>query len=78
MACATAVVTTREGTEDYAVDGHNALVVPGRDVPALASAIATCLADASLRERLASQAHTDAQQFSWDAGFEQFKKAMSW
>jgi glycosyltransferase involved in cell wall biosynthesis len=78
MACGAPVLTTREGTEDYAVHDVNAFVVPGRDSSALNAALRQLLDDLSLRQQLAQAGSRTAQQFSWDNGFKQFRRAMSW
>jgi len=77
MACGTAVVTTRPGTEDFAVDRLNALVVPGQDVAALAGAVAELAADAQLRRSLGQAGPGTAERFSWPAGFEAFERALA-
>ena len=66
MACGTPVVTTSVGTEDYALDGLNALVVPSRQPDALAKSILQLLKDDSLREALTQEGLRTADQFSWD------------
>jgi glycosyltransferase involved in cell wall biosynthesis len=77
MACGTAVLTTREGTEDYAVDGVNALVVPGRDVQRLAEGLVTLLDRPELRRTLAEGGRATARRFTWDAGYDMFAAAIS-
>jgi glycosyltransferase involved in cell wall biosynthesis len=53
MACRRAVVGTRAGgIPEAVVHGTTGLLVPPRDEPALAGAIATLLADAGLRQRM--------------------------
>ena len=66
MAAARAVlVTPVGGILDAVSDGANGLVVPPRDVPALAAALAALLGDAALRERLGSGARaTIVERFS--------------
>lgn len=66
MACGTAVVTTRLGTEDYAVDEENALVVPPRSPAALAAAIRRLIEDPALARRLALAGAESARRFGWD------------
>ena len=46
------VATSGSGYDDYMVSGANGVLVPPRDVPALAEAIDELLGDPSLRERL--------------------------
>ncbi len=66
MACASAVITTPYGTEDYAEHMKNAWVVPAKDSAAMAAAIVELNRDPELRERLASQAAIDARNFTWE------------
>jgi glycosyltransferase involved in cell wall biosynthesis len=65
MACGAPVVTTRDGTEDYAFDGKNSLVVPPRDVETMAAAVERLLADADLRERFRREGIATAKGFTW-------------
>lgn len=59
------LVTPVGGILDAVSDGANGLVVPPRDVPALAAALAALLGDAALRERLGRNARaTIVQRFS--------------
>jgi glycosyltransferase involved in cell wall biosynthesis len=46
------VVTPCGGLVDQVVDGHNSLIVPERNVPAMAEAMSALGADAGLRERM--------------------------
>ena len=55
MACGAALVTyDNGGCRDYALDGDTALVVPRRDVEALAAGLARLVTDPVLRARLAA------------------------
>lgn len=55
MACSCAVVTTDcGGVSDFARDDDNCLMVPVRDVPALALAIQRLVGDGALRDRLSA------------------------
>lgn len=65
MACGAPVVTTRVGTEDYAIHEETALVVPPRDPRALAGAIRRVLDDEPLRERLRTAGRAKAREFTW-------------
>jgi glycosyltransferase involved in cell wall biosynthesis len=76
MACGTPVITTREGTEDYAEDGVNALVVPGRDVPALSGALIRLEQDSSLGLRLREAGPMTAKRFTWAHGYSMFEAAL--
>jgi glycosyltransferase involved in cell wall biosynthesis len=63
MAARKAVVVTKVGAIPEAVrDGDNGLLVPPRDVQALAGALAQALSDPALRERLAGRARATIEQ----------------
>ena len=74
MACGVAVITTRDGTEDYAEDGRNALVVPAREPGRLADAIVRLAGDETLRRRLAAQGPMTARAFTWDAAVDRVEE----
>jgi len=66
MACGTAVVSTDcpYGPSEIITDGVNGLLVPPRDVPALAAAILRVLGDPELEARLVSAGRRRAQDFA--------------
>lgn len=66
MAGGTAVVTTDQGTEDYAVHEQNALVAGSRDIEAMYSALCRLIEDEELRTKLATAGRRTAEQFTWD------------
>jgi glycosyltransferase involved in cell wall biosynthesis len=68
MACGTAVVASTVGQlVEVVQNGHNGLLVPPGDAPALASALEKLIADATLRTQLGQQARKDAvQKYSWE------------
>lgn len=76
MACGVPVITTRPGTEDYAVDGQTSLVVEPQDVAALTEALHRVASDAPLRRLLAEGGVEGARRFSWDAGYAMFVSAL--
>ena len=57
------VATDADGLLDVLSDDHDALIVPKRDVPALARAIVRLMDDEPLRRRLGSQARVTGQQY---------------
>ena len=67
MACGTAVVTTCCGTEDYAIDGHTALVVRPRVVGDMTAALDALVRMPDLRHRLARNGRAMAESLTWDA-----------
>lgn len=76
MACGTPVVCTPCGTADLAVDGRTALVVPARDARAIREAVERLRGDAGLRARLAEEARTNVERFSWDRCAERWEQAL--
>jgi len=66
MACGAPVITTSIGTEDYAINGETALVVPPRDPKKMAEAILELLKNEDLRERLKRAGPKKAKEFTWD------------
>jgi glycosyltransferase involved in cell wall biosynthesis len=68
MACGAALVTyDNGGSRDYARDGETALVVPRRDVKALAVALERVLDDTALRTRLSVAGSAFVREtFDWD------------
>jgi len=77
MACGTPVVTTDcGGNRDYAVNGHNALVVPPGDPQAVARAIIEILTNSNLRERLVEAGLATVKQWTWDRVVDRFEEAL--
>ena len=66
MASGTAVITTRYGTEDYAIDGHNAIVARPRVVSDLAVALDGLVRVPELRAQLARNGRAMAESLTWD------------
>jgi glycosyltransferase involved in cell wall biosynthesis len=74
MACGVPVVTTAIGTEDYARDGENCLVVPPRNPEAMADAILRLLSDKDLCHKLSEEGPKTARQFTWDKTADKIEK----
>ena len=74
MACGTPVVTTRIGTEDYAFNEKNCLVVPPRQPKAIAEAILRLLKDDSMQERFRKEGLKTAKQFTYDNTVDKLEK----
>jgi glycosyltransferase involved in cell wall biosynthesis/SAM-dependent methyltransferase len=66
MACGTAVITTPYGTEDYAIDGHSAIVVRARVVSDFVVALDGLYRLSDLRQQLARNGRAMAESFTWD------------
>jgi len=77
MACGTAVVTTRFGTEDYAFDRQNCLVVPPRAPERLADAVCELIEDEQLRHSLASEGIETARKFTWEKTVDKVERLFS-
>jgi glycosyltransferase involved in cell wall biosynthesis len=76
MACGTAVITTRYGTEDYAEHMANAWVVEPRKPDLLAEAIIELGSDATLMCRLAEAGVETARRFTWQAAAERLESTL--
>jgi glycosyltransferase involved in cell wall biosynthesis len=66
MACGTAVITTPVGTDDYALNNENSLVVPSKSPGKLAEAILKLIEDPKLASHLAESGIQTARRFNWD------------
>jgi glycosyltransferase involved in cell wall biosynthesis len=58
------LATTTGGVAEIVTDGVNGLLVPSRDVDALAGAIRRYVGDAELRERLRANAARSVERFA--------------
>jgi glycosyltransferase involved in cell wall biosynthesis len=65
MAVGVPTICTRLGTEDYAADGENALIVPPQDPNAIAAALRRVRDDPDLCERLVRNGLDTARRFTW-------------
>ena len=63
MASKTAVITTRLGTEDFAFDGKNSLVVSPRNLKEMVAALQTLIDNPELRKSLEKEAYKTVQSF---------------
>lgn len=67
MACKTPVVCTDiGGVRDFAIDGKTALLVPAKEVKAMAHRLGELADSETLRAQLAQRAYDHVQQFTWD------------
>lgn len=67
MACGLAPVTTdTAGPKDIVKDGHDALVVPKRDVEAIVSAVERLMNDRKLLAAIRRHAYQTAQKYTWE------------
>jgi len=66
MACGTAVITTPYGTEDYAIDGHSAIVVRPRVISDFVVALDGLHRLPDLRQQLARNGRAMAESLTWD------------
>jgi len=76
MACGAAVVCTRSGTEDFAIDGVTARVARWRWSWALSRAIEPLLRDPERRRALAAGGVAKIQEFSWERTADQIERAL--
>ncbi len=77
MACGAAVVCTRSGTEDFAIDRATAAVARWRWTWALSSAISPLLRDPSRRAALAARGVAKIQEFSWERTADRIERALT-
>jgi len=81
MACGSAVITTPYGTEDYVIDGLNALIVEPNNVEMLADKIRLLIEDEELRQKLIENGFKTASKFNYPEQtkilIEQFKQALN-
>jgi len=62
------------GTEEYAIDGENSLVVPPQNAQAMAEAILRVLEDKDLADNLKENGLKTAKQFTWDKATDKIEK----
>jgi len=81
MACGSAVITTPYGTEDYVIDGLNALIVEPNNVEMLTNKIRLLIEDEELRQKLIENGFKTASKFNYPEQtkilIEQFKQALN-
>lgn len=65
MACGVPVICGRVGTEDFAVDGENALIVPETDTKAIGAAIVRLLDDSKLRQKFIRTGLETIKKYNW-------------
>jgi glycosyltransferase involved in cell wall biosynthesis len=65
MACGCSVITTPYGTEDYAIDNVNCLIVRPDDVSDLVSKIELLIFDPSLQKKLKTEGLKTSMRFSY-------------
>jgi glycosyltransferase involved in cell wall biosynthesis len=76
MNCGTAAVCTQFGTEDYAYDKQNALVVPPRNPRALAEAIIALATDPKLAKELALNGLETAREITWEKSTDRLEEIL--
>ncbi|TMQ66681.1 MAG: glycosyltransferase family 4 protein [Candidatus Eisenbacteria bacterium] len=76
MACGAAVVCTRSGTEDFAVDGGTAAVARWPWAWALARKVAPLLRDPSARAALAARGRGRIAEFTWERAADRIERAI--
>lgn len=74
MACGAPVVCTPVGTEDYAVDKKNCLIVPPRDPRKLADALLALRNDPSLSSKIKKGGIVTANNFQWENSVDQMER----
>ncbi|MFQ6082587.1 MAG: glycosyltransferase family 4 protein [Candidatus Aminicenantia bacterium] len=75
MACRLAVVCTKSGTEDFAVNNQTALLVPFNNSFFISQKVEKLIRDKDLRRNIAQKGYLKIQQFTWSKlvdGLEEF------
>jgi len=75
LACGVPLVTTDNGgCREYAVDGETALIVPPRDVPAMADAVDRVLHDPTSAQKMAANGlDVVEREFDWERRTDEFE-----
>ncbi|MCK5027386.1 MAG: glycosyltransferase family 4 protein [Candidatus Pacebacteria bacterium] len=74
MTCGTPVVTTKYGTEDYAVDGENSFVVEPKKPELVADAIVKLIESKDIYIKFSENGIKTAKKFTWDQAADQMEK----
>ncbi len=74
MACGTPVVTTVYGTEDYAFDRKNAMVVEPKKPEQIAEAIIELIENDALYNQLREEGIKTAKSFTWERAAEEIER----
>ncbi len=65
-ACGLPLVCTRSGTEDFAVDGETAVIIPRRNTRSIARAILSLRSDGQKTRMMGKLARARVLEFTWD------------
>lgn len=67
MACGLAVITTQEGTEDYAFHGNTAHIVKPRNVESIAEGLCKVISNHDYRMKLGRNGEEISKKFTWES-----------
>jgi len=76
MACGIPVVTTRYGTEDYAVDGENCFVVEPHQPEKMADRVAEIIDNPNLYNKFSEAGIETASKFKWKKSVKQMEEIL--
>lgn len=76
MACGSAVITTRYGTEDFAQDMFNSLIVRARDVDSISVAVEKLIQDAELKANIIKNGMETAKNFNWEKQTDEYERIL--
>jgi glycosyltransferase involved in cell wall biosynthesis len=77
MSCGVPVITTPHGTEDYAINESNALVVSPKNPAELAKAIKRIFTDEALSSRITAGGLQTAEKLTWERTATSFEDAVN-
>ena len=76
MACGLAAITTKYGTEDYAIHGFNAEIVEERNPYSIGEGIIKLVTDKEYREKLSHNGYATAQNFNWSSSVNNMEQVL--
>jgi len=76
MACGLAVITTQQGTEDYAIHGETAEIVKEKDPESIANGLIKVIKDFEYSKMISRNGFNIAQKFNWERSVNNFESIL--
>lgn len=77
MACGVAVISTQKGTEDYAKNDFNAIIVQERNISSIADGLIKLINDGMLRDTIVKCGLATAAEFNWNEAISRMENCLS-